>query len=139
MDIKKSSPSQLKWNFVFFVIVAGVVFADQLTKLWVRSALLLGQAVPETGFFRLVYARNTGAAFSIFNGNNGILTLVAIFGVILLLTFFFFIRRPGLREIGGIHVENFVLEPAVGSEAEFLEFVPDILLERFHGGRHFIR
>lgn len=45
----------------------GVFVADRLVKLWALSALTDGrviQALP--GLFRLVYAENTGAAFSLF-------------------------------------------------------------------------
>ncbi len=52
-----------------------------------------GQSTPETGFFRLTYVGNTGAAFSIFTGKNSILIFAAIAGVILILTYYFYLYR----------------------------------------------
>jgi signal peptidase II len=43
-----------------------VVALDQLTKHLVRTNIGLFESIPEDGFFRLVHAQNTGAAFSIF-------------------------------------------------------------------------
>ena len=51
------------------LMAAGIVAADQLTKLWVVDNIALGeqmQAIP--GLFHLTYVQNTGAAFSSFQG-----------------------------------------------------------------------
>jgi signal peptidase II len=83
----------VKWNIIFLAIALVVVVVDQLTKWWIQSNFYLGQSVPETGFFRLVYVQNTGAAFSIFYGHVGILTVVSIIGAIIILTYNFVISR----------------------------------------------
>ena len=41
-----------------------ILLADQLTKLLILGAYRLGDATPITGFFNIVRAHNTGAAFS---------------------------------------------------------------------------
>ena len=84
---------RVKWNIIFFAIALVVVVLDQLTKWWIQSNFYLGQAVPETGFFRLVYVQNTGAAFSIFYGHVGVLAVVSIIGAIVILTYNFVIAR----------------------------------------------
>ncbi|GAG06558.1 unnamed protein product, partial [marine sediment metagenome] len=53
-------------NVVFFLIAALVVAADQLSKIWIRSNLDVGQSLAEMGFFRLTHIHNTGAAFGLF-------------------------------------------------------------------------
>jgi signal peptidase II len=75
-----------------FAISLLVVAADQLSKFWIRSNMELYQYWPADGFFRLHYVQNTGAAFSIFDGNNEILTVIAFTGIILLLVYYFYIR-----------------------------------------------
>jgi signal peptidase II len=85
--------SPFKWNSIFFAIALAVVVLDQLTKWWVQSNFYLGQSVPETGFFRFIYVQNTGAAFSIFYGHVGILTVVSCIGVIVILAYNFVIAR----------------------------------------------
>ena len=84
---------QVKWNLIFFIVALVVVVFDQLTKWWIQSNFYLGQSVPENGFFRLIYVQNTGAAFSIFYGHVGILSVVSIIGVIVILIYNFVISR----------------------------------------------
>lgn len=89
----RSNLPQVKWNFIFAAIAFLIVAADQLTKLWIQANLALNQSIPATGFYRLTYAQNTGAAFSIFYGKTGILTIISIIGVILLLVYVFAVYR----------------------------------------------
>ena len=56
----------------FLILVTlPLILLDQLTKWLVQTHIPYGGAVPIIpGFFSLVYVRNTGAAFSLFQGNN---------------------------------------------------------------------
>jgi signal peptidase II len=83
----------LKWNIIFLLVAALVVILDQWSKTWLQSNLVPGQSVPETGFFRLTYAQNTGAAFSIFYGKTAILTYVSLLGSLLILVYNFFLSQ----------------------------------------------
>ncbi len=87
--MQKLNLPQPKWNIIFLAIAFVVVAVDQLSKWWIQTHFYPGQSVPENGFFRLIYAQNTGAAFSIFFGNNGILAIIATIGAILVLVFAF--------------------------------------------------
>jgi len=48
----------------WWTLAITVAVADQLTKLAVSTLMFYGQSIPLTGFFNLVHAWNTGAAFS---------------------------------------------------------------------------
>src|SRR6266568_5103124 len=62
-----------------------VVALDQLTKQIVVRLLGYGQdKVIVEGFFKFVHWGNTGAAWSLFRGNNYLLALVAILAVVVL-------------------------------------------------------
>jgi len=62
-----------------------IVALDQLTKQVVVRFLGYGQdKVIVDGFFKFVHWGNTGAAWSLFRGNNYLLALVAIFAVVVL-------------------------------------------------------
>jgi signal peptidase II len=89
----KHNLPQLKWNVILFAIALLVIAVDQLSKWWVQNHFYPGQSVPETGFFRLTYAQNTGAAFSIFYGRTDILTVVSMCGVVLILVYNFWISH----------------------------------------------
>ncbi len=60
-------PSWTRW----LALSAIVIVFDQLTKSWVTSAFQLGDSLTITGFFNLVLAYNTGAAFSFLAGAGG--------------------------------------------------------------------
>ena len=66
--------------------VAGIVFLlDQATKWLVLRHLGYAQEqVIIPGFFKFIHVGNTGAAWSLFTGNNGLLAVVAISALLLL-------------------------------------------------------
>ena len=64
---------------LMILFAAGITLADQLTKLWVVDAIPLYtrvEAIP--GLFHLTYVRNTGAAFSSFQGMQWLFLLVFV-------------------------------------------------------------
>jgi signal peptidase II len=69
-----------------FLVTLPLILIDQLTKWLIQTHIPYGSAVPIVpGFFSLVYVSNTGAAFSIFQGNNFFfiaLALVALAAVL---------------------------------------------------------
>jgi len=67
------------------LIALNVIALDQVTKWMVTERLALGeQREWIEGFFRLVHWGNTGAAWSMFRGNNHILAGVALIAVVVL-------------------------------------------------------
>jgi signal peptidase II len=67
-------------------LLAAVIFGlDQATKLLVLKSLgYADEKVILPGCFRLIHVVNTGAAWSLFTGNNGVLALVAFAALIAL-------------------------------------------------------
>jgi signal peptidase II len=69
---------------------------DQLTKWLVRQNIPYGAEIPIIpGFFSLVHASNTGAAFSMFTGNN--FFFIGLASVALVAILFLLIRDPRTR------------------------------------------
>jgi signal peptidase II len=69
---------------------------DQLTKWLVRQNIPYGAEIPIIpGFFSLVHASNTGAAFSMFTGNN--FFFIALASVALVAILYLLIRDPRTR------------------------------------------
>ncbi len=67
------------------VIALLIVGLDQLTKeLVLRSLGYAQEKVVIEGFFKFVHWVNTGAAWSMFSGNNGLLAIVALVALIIL-------------------------------------------------------
>ena len=61
--------------------------ADQLTKLWIRSTLDVGETLWQAGIFGIVRSKNTGAAFGLFQGHALIIAIIA--GVVVILVLFY--------------------------------------------------
>ncbi|MBV8376441.1 MAG: signal peptidase II [Verrucomicrobia bacterium] len=82
-----------------YLILLGLpLFAlDQLTKWLVRQNIPYGAEIPLIpGFFSLVHASNTGAAFSMFTGNNFIFVGLATAALVVIL--FLFLRDARTRK-----------------------------------------
>jgi signal peptidase II len=111
------------------LMALAVVGLDQLTKLLVLKFLGYTQEkVIIDGFFKLVHWANTGAAWSLFRGNNNVLALVALVAlVVLYLSRHHFESRTLLGQIafglifGGI-VGNLIDRLFRGHVIDFLYF-----------------
>ena len=77
---------------VFFLTALLVVAADQLSKFWIRS-YPEDHTIFQAGFFRIIHIKNTGASFGLFQDHSFVLTIVAIVGIALLLTYALFVYR----------------------------------------------
>ncbi|HEY94467.1 MAG TPA: signal peptidase II [Dehalococcoidia bacterium] len=72
------------WSLVFVITAAVIIITDQLTKNWIRT--YTGEfPIFEIGIFRIIDVQNTGSSFGLFPGQNFILTIVAFFGIALVL------------------------------------------------------
>ncbi len=116
--MQKAESLQGKWpNIVFFLTALLVVVADQLSKMWIRSNLDVGEVLFELGFFQLTRIHNTGAAFGLFRDQTFTLTIVALVGiaVILLYALFIYRRFPILENRLGRLALGLILGGSVGN------------------------
>ena len=123
-----------KWrNVVFPLTVLLIIAADQLSKIWIRASLAVGQSLPETGFPRLTHVTNTGAAFGWFQGQSFPLTIVALVGVVVLLLYavLIYVRFPffviwlvwvSLGLVLGGTVGNLIDRLRLGYVTDFIDF-----------------
>ena len=93
MPIKPNS------NWRIAMVALSVLALDQITKLVVLKFLEYGEERPVLdGFFRLVHWGNTGAAWSMFRGNNAVLAAVALLALLIL---FFTRHQFDSHRLGG--------------------------------------
>lgn len=121
--------SRLNSNWRIALLALLVIAFDQITKLLVLKYLGYAQErVIVDGFFKLVHWGNTGAAWSMFRGNNGLLALVAFAALMVLIwTRHHFDTQsfPGQVSLGLIFggiVGNLIDRVRVGHVVDFLYF-----------------
>jgi signal peptidase II len=84
------------------LLAGGIVLLDQLTKLLVLRSLHFGheEKIIVDGFFKFVHWGNTGAAWSMFHGNNELLAIVSLVALLVLFIYrHHFDTRTGLGQI----------------------------------------
>jgi signal peptidase II len=77
---------KLNANRWIALIAGGIVLLDQLTKLLVLRTLSYGhdEKIVVDGFFKFVHWGNTGAAWSMFHGNNELLAIISLIALLVL-------------------------------------------------------
>ena len=111
-------------NVVFFLITLLVAATDQISKLWIRSNLTVGESLLGRGFFRLTRVHNTGAAFGLFYDQSFALAIVASVGVVILLIYALFLRQrfPILDNRLGNSALGLMLGGTIGNLTDRLRF-----------------
>lgn len=69
--------------FIYWILIAGLVLLDQLTKVMISSnpsSFANVEVIP--GFFYITYVKNTGAAWSMLSGQRVFLSLISAAAVI---------------------------------------------------------
>ena len=132
--MQEGNQPQDAWrSVVFFLIGLCVVWADQLSKWWIKTALLRGQSLFELGFFRITHTRNTGAAFGLFQDHTFVLAIVSAVGAIVILFCAFFLPRylpflgsmlgrVSLGLVFGGTIGNLIDRFFFGSVTDFIDF-----------------
>lgn len=114
-----------------FVCAAGVAAGDVITKQAVQATLELGDRVPLTSFFNLVFHLNPGAAFSFLAGASGWQRpVLLIFGLVASVVVAWFMLRAGdnrlllfgLAGILGGAIGNVVDRARQGAVVDWLDF-----------------
>lgn len=73
---------------MWFFLVAGIVIGlDQMSKYLVRSNMVLGESIPDEGFFRFTYGTNTGGVFGFFANQTFLITVAAIISVVVIILY----------------------------------------------------
>ena len=89
--INSNEQEEFSMHFALFALFAGlIVAADQISKYFTVACIALGERVPFIpGLIRLTYVRNTGAAFSSFEGQQWLFALIFIVFTVLVIWEYF--------------------------------------------------
>ena len=112
---------------IAIVIILILTICDQLLKSWVASSIVLGgskQLIP--GIIELTNLRNSGAAWSIFEGQQTFFTIITIVAIIVIGYFIWQYRKNipmliGLSLIMAGTIGNFIDRLRQGSVVDMFE------------------
>lgn len=86
----------------YWIISILMLIADRATKMWASQRLVQGAIDVWPGVVRFRYARNTGAAFSLFDGNSAALAVVTLVMIAVVLAIYFREKSLGSLARGGL-------------------------------------
>ena len=115
-----------------------IVFMDQISKWAIILFLRVHESVTVTGFFNLVHVLNRGMAFGLmnrpdFDAGFYLLTAATVAAVVLLLAWFFKLKKKNARIAFGL---SLILGGAVGNLIDRLRFREVIDFLDFHMGQY---
>lgn len=116
-------------KFKEIVIVVGVIILDLVSKFIVASNIELHKPIEVIkNFFYITYAKNTGAAWSMFEGNTLVLSMISLVVSIAMLVWLlknkkesFFTRFCVLLMLAGA-IGNLIDRVTLGYVVDFLDF-----------------
>jgi signal peptidase II len=130
----------LLWKLAYLAVAGGVFLIDQTTKAWASKTLRFeGDRSVISGFLNLIYAQNTGVAFSMFDDHGDAgrwgLSIVAFVAATLVLYFFWRTPRTDDRMMGALAL---LLAGIVGNVTDRMRlgFVVDFIDVQF-GSWHY--
>jgi signal peptidase II len=119
-------------------ISLAVIVLDQLTKRWILANFQFGDSLPLTGFFNLVHARNSGAAFSFLAGEGGWQRFFFIGIALAASLLIVHLLRKHVRERGFCFALSLILGGALGNLIDRVRFGYVIdFLDFYYAGYHF--
>ena len=130
-----SSDRQRRRLGLFLIVAALVVTFDQLSKLWIRAHLALGESLPITGRLSLIYIRNTGSAFGLLANQTFLIIIIGIASLLIVLLFLRYLSQVTTLSMTSI---GLIWGGAVGNLIDRLHFgyVIDFIYFRLWGNFH---
>lgn len=134
-DESRASDRQRRRLGSFLIVAALIVAFDQLSKLWIRAHLALGESLSITGRLSLTYVGNTGSAFGLLANQTFLVTIIGIASLLLVLLFLRYVSRTTALSMVSI---GLIWGGAIGNLVDRLRFgyVTDFVYFRLWGDFH---
>ncbi len=109
-----NSKSRRGKTFAAIAVVFAVLFADQLSKIWVKTHMALGEMIHVTDWFKIYFVENNGMAFGIEAGGKLFLSLFRIIAVFFI-TYYLYKLIQQHYKTGFIACVSLILAGAFGN------------------------
>lgn len=110
---------------LYIAIILITLIVDQLSKIWAAGLVLFHDIPVISGFFHITYVQNTGMAWSLLSGQQGLLALVAAVAIGFMI-WYLHTKKPG--KLTGVAI-SFMIAGAAGNLIDrlWLNYVRDFL------------
>jgi signal peptidase II len=138
VDKDNSKPSlrdSIKRATLCLLVIALVIASDQLSKLWIRTNLAIGESLPLIGRLSLIHIRNTGSAFGLLANQTFLIIVISIAALLFILLFLRYLSPATTLSIVAI---GLLMGGALGNLIDRLRFgsVTDFIYFRLWGNFH---
>ena len=115
---------------LYYIIIIVLIAIDQAVKYFIRVSMELGETIPVIqDIFHITYISNTGAAFSIMQGQTAILIIIPVVLITAMAAYIYKIRRSrhftlllALALICGGGLGNLIDRVRFGAVVDFIDF-----------------
>lgn len=73
---------KLSRGSITFIVIVLVILIDQLSKIWVKTSMALGDSIEITSWFKILFVENPGMAFGMEIGGKLFLTLFRLVAIV---------------------------------------------------------
>jgi signal peptidase II len=138
VDKDNSKPSvrdSIKRATLCLLVIASIVASDQLSKLWIRTNLAIGESLPLIGRLSLIHINNTGSAFGLLANQTFLIIIISIAALLFILLFLRYLSPATTLSIVAI---GLLMGGAAGNLIDRLRFgsVTDFIYFRLWGNFH---
>jgi signal peptidase II len=132
---KLSLRDSIKKAILCLIVIALVSASDQLSKLWIRAHLELGESFSITDRLSFIYIRNTGSAFGLLANQTFLIIIISIAALLFILLFLRYLSPATTLSIVSI---SLIMGGAVGNLIDRIRFgyVTDFIYFRLWGNFH---
>ena len=132
---KLSLRDSIKKATLCLLVIALVSASDQLSKLWIRAHLELGESLSITDRLSLIYIGNTGSAFGLLANQTFLIIIISIAALLFILLFLRYLSPATTLSIVSV---GLIMGGAVGNLIDRLRFgyVTDFIYFRLWGNFH---
>jgi signal peptidase II len=132
---KLSVRDSIKRITLCLLVIASVIASDQLSKLWIRTHLAIGESLPIIDRLSFIHIRNTGSAFGLLSNQTFLIIITSIAALLFILLFLRYLSPATNASIVSI---GLLMAGALGNLIDRLRFgsVTDFIYFRLWGNFH---
>lgn len=132
---KPSARDNIKRAALCLLVIGLVITSDQLSKLWIRTNLTIGESLSLIDRLSLIHIRNTGSAFGLLANQTFLIIVISIAALLFILLFLRYLSPATKLSVVSI---GLIMGGALGNLIDRIRYgsVTDFIYFRLWGNFH---